>query len=254
MANGTDPDTVALVTGASGVIGQAICLRLAAAVGHVVVHCHSRTDQAEALVKTIMKTGGSAEWCAADLRSETGPDRVVERALGSRHRLDFLINNAGIVSDSMLGSMTDGAIASVLDVNLMSAMRVTRAACRPMVAARRGVIINMSSAAASVPGAGQANYAASKAALEGFTRAMAVELAPKGIRVNAVAPGFIDSDMTRAVRARHEDRLLRRILLRRFGCPDDVAAAVCYLVSPDADYVTGHVLRVDGGMLSNSAV
>jgi 3-oxoacyl-[acyl-carrier protein] reductase len=240
--------SVALVTGGSGELGRAICRRLARDGHTVAVHFHHHPEPAARLVEAIVRDGGTASAYQADLHSSEACDALVERVIADRGSLDVLVNNAGIIRDTLLFTLSDEDLEAVLDLNLKAAFRMTRAAARPMMRRKRGVIVNMSSAAASKPNRGQSNYVASKAGLEGFTKAMAVELGGKGIRVNAVAPGVIDTEMTKAIRQMAEAQLLERLLLRRFGTPEDVAAAVAFLASADAGYITGEVLHVDGGL------
>ena len=240
--------SVALVTGGSGELGRAISLGLAAD-GHIVaVHWHHKEASADRVVSEIAERGGVARAFGADLHSSSATDELVERIVKECGLIDVLVNNAGIIRDSLLFSLSDGDLEEVLDLNLKAAFRMTRAVARHMMRQKRGAIINVSSAAASKPNRGQSNYVAAKAGLEGFTRAMSVELASKGIRVNAVAPGVIDSQMTRVIREAAGAEILDRIPLKRFGTPEDVASAVVFLASARAAYITGEVLHVDGGL------
>ncbi len=239
---------VALVTGGSGDLGGAICEALARAGYFVAVHCHRNAVRAAAVTDAIRAAGGSAAVYEADLYQPDAADALVSRVVADHGGIGALVNNAGMIRDGLLLAMSDEDVALVLDLNLAAAFRTTRAAARHMMRWKAGVIINVSSAAASKPNRGQSSYAAAKAGLEGFTRAMAMELASKGITVNAVAPGVIDSKMTRPLRDVAADRILARIPLGRFGTPADVAGVVGFLASPAARYITGEVVHVDGGL------
>jgi len=242
------PRPVALVTGGSGDLGRAICDALANEGYFIAVHCHRHADRAAASVDAIREAGGASCAYEADLLRPDAAESLVARVIADQGSIELLVNNAGIVRDGLLFTMTDEDVDLVIDLNLKVAFRLTRVAARHMMRQKDGVIINVSSAAASKPNRGQSNYAAAKAGLEGFTRAMAVELASKGIRVNAVAPGVIESEMTRPLREVAADQILARIPLGRFGAPADVAEAVRFLASPSARYITGEVLHVDGGL------
>ena len=182
-----------------------------------------------------------------DVRDPQGCAAAVERVAERGGRIDVLVNNAGLVRDNLLGLLEDDDVRAVLDTNIGGIFNVTRAVVPHMIARRAGKIINVSSVAGEKGGRGQTNYAASKGAINAFTRALAVELAPRRITVNAVAPGVIETDMSQAIRDRAGEEVKSRILLRRFGTPIDVAYAIWFLASRYADYITGEVLHVDGG-------
>jgi 3-oxoacyl-[acyl-carrier protein] reductase len=234
-------NATALVTGASKGIGAAIARALAADGWHVAVNYRSDQDGADATVKAIEEAGGKAVALHADVTN--GANDLFKRAeeLGP---VLALVNNAGVTADGLAIQLEDEDWDRVIDTNLSAAFRLTRSAMRPMIKARYGRIINVASVVGPRANAGQANYAAAKAGLIGFTKTVAAEVARRGVTVNAVAPGFIETDMTKDV----PDAVLQAIPARRVGAPEDVAAAVRFLASEDAGYVTGTTLFVDGGM------
>ena len=240
-------DQVALVTGASRGIGRAIALELAAAGAEVVVNYAASASAAEAVVEAITAAGGRAYALAADVAMEEQVDGLVKTVLERSGRLDVLVNNAGITRDGLLLRMKTSDWQSVIDLNLTGVFLCTRAVSRSMLKARRGRIINITSVVGLVGNPGQANYSAAKAGVIGFTRSTAAEFASRGITVNAVAPGFIATDMTREL---NEEPILAAIPLGRMGQPEEVAGAVRFLAAdPAAAYITGQVLQVDGGMV-----
>jgi len=238
---------VVIVTGGSRGIGRAI-VELFSAEGADVTFLFRESSAAAAEVVAAGRAAGrriTAE--QVDVRDPQGCAAAVERVAERGGRIDVLVNNAGLVRDNLLGLLEDDDVRAVLDTNIGGVFNVTRAVVPHMIARRAGKIINVSSVAGEKGGRGQTNYAASKGAINAFTRALAVELAPRRITVNAVAPGVIETDMSQAIRDRAGEEVKSRILLRRFGTPIDVAYAIWFLASRYADYITGEVLHVDGG-------
>ena len=237
---------VAIVTGASRGIGRAIGVALAAQGARVVAA--ARGDNAEATAAAIRASGGLAESAAVDVTDAATIDQLVRGTLERHGRIDILVNNAGIARDQLLLRMKRDDWDQVIATNLTSAFSCAQAVVKPMVKQRSGRIISISSVVGQMGNAGQANYAASKAGLIGFSRALARELAPRNITVNVVAPGLIETDMTREIQDKAQEDWASQIPLGRVGAPEDVAAAVCFLASDEASYITGQVLAVNGGM------
>jgi len=240
---------VALVTGASGGLGRAIALGLAAEGAAVAVHYAANRAQAEAVVGTIAGRGGSAVALQGDLTDPGVPGNLVDETQAQLGGLHILVNNAGVVRDTLILRMKDEDWEQVLTTNLTAAFRCTRAALRPMIRQRAGRIVNVASIAGEIGNIGQANYVAAKAGLIGLTKATAREVASRGITVNAVAPGLIGVGITAHLAPEQVQPFLEQVPLGRLGTAEEVAHAVVYLASDDAAYVTGHVLNVDGGLV-----
>jgi 3-oxoacyl-[acyl-carrier protein] reductase len=241
-------DRVAIVTGGGRGIGRAIALRLAEAGANVVVNDIGDSAPVEAVVKEIKAMGRQALAVLADVSSAAEVDKMVAEAISAYGRIDILVNNAGIARDQLLLRMTEEEWDRVLAVDLKSVFLCTRAVLKHMVKERRGRVISIASIVGMVGNPGQANYAAAKAGIIGFTRTVAKEVASRGITVNAVAPGFIDTEMTKHLKEEWKEELKKRIPLGQLGSPRDVAEAVAFLASEEAGYITGQVLVVDGGM------
>ncbi|MSO80432.1 MAG: 3-oxoacyl-[acyl-carrier-protein] reductase [Alphaproteobacteria bacterium] len=234
----------ALVTGASGGIGAAIAVALAAA-GAEVALSGTRVDRLEAVAASL---GGKARVVPADLADPAAADKLAAEATAALGGLDILVNNAGLTRDNLALRMKDEEWDTVLAVDLTGAFRLCRAALRGMVRARWGRIVNIGSVVGQTGNPGQANYAAAKAGLVGLTKALAHEVAARGVTVNCIAPGFIDTPMTAALHDAQRTALLGRIPAGRLGTPADIAASAVYLASDEAGYVTGHTLHINGGM------
>lgn len=240
---------VAIVTGGARGIGREICLKLAEGGADIVVN-----DLAEVgvgpLLKEIEQQGRRAKFIAADISVSAEAKRLVEEAVVALGQVDVLVNNAGITRDNLLVRMKEEDWDDVIRVNLKGAFNCTQAAAKYMMKQRSGAIVNISSVVGVVGNAGQANYSASKAGLIGLTKSAARELASRGIRVNAVAPGFIETEMTRELPEDYQARLKEMIPMGLFGQPADVAKVVAFLASDEARYVTGEVIKIDGGLFT----
>ncbi len=240
-------EKVALVTGGSGGIGSAICLFLAEMGATVYSTYHANKAKAESFEADARQKGLNITTVALDVRQQQHCEAVVQDIFDKTERIDVLVNNSGIIRDNLIVGLSDEDIRAVLDTNLLGTFYMTQAVTPIMMRNRSGKIINISSVSGEKGGRGQSNYAASKGAINAFTKAMAVELASKKITVNAVAPGIIETDMSKEVRELANEEVTKKILLKRYGQTNEVAYAVGFLASPYADYITGQILNVDGG-------
>ena len=238
----------AIVTGASRGIGAAIVQRLCEAGANVVL-CSRSADAVGQIAGALQEKGYTVLSMAADISQKADVDTLIEKTISQFSHIDILVNNAGITRDTLLMRLKDEDWDTVLQTNLTGTMYCTRAVLRPMIRQRSGRIINISSVVGLTGNAGQANYAAAKAGIIGLTKATAKEVGARGITVNAIAPGFITTDMTAQISEQNQQQLLELIPLREFGHPEDVADAVCFLASDAARYITGQTLQVDGGMV-----
>jgi 3-oxoacyl-[acyl-carrier protein] reductase len=240
---------VAVVTGAGKGIGRAIALRLAQHGASIVINYRSSAKEAEEVIQEIRKNGGKAEMVQGDVSSFEDADKVIKFAVLNFGRLDILVNNAGITKDTLLLRMKEEDFSKVIDVNLKGVFNCTKHASAVMLKQKSGRIINISSVVGLMGNAGQANYAAAKAGILGFTKSIAKELGTRGITVNAIAPGFITTDMTEVLSDKVKEKLIENVPLKRLGSPEDVANLAAFLASDNASYITGQVINVDGGMV-----
>jgi 3-oxoacyl-[acyl-carrier protein] reductase len=241
-------DKTCIVTGGSKGIGRAIVLLFASQGGRVYYLSRSEAEEPAALDEAAREGGGSTKWIKCDVADEAQVDAAVEAVVKEAGGVDALVNNAGVTRDGLVFRMSLADWNAVITTNLTSAFLVSRVAARHMIKRRSGCIVNVSSVVGIMGNGGQTNYAASKAGLIGLTKSLARELSSRGVRVNALAPGFIDTAMTEKITDEVKEKLKTTIPLGRTGRPEEVAAAALYLCSDLASYVTGEVLKVDGGM------
>jgi 3-oxoacyl-[acyl-carrier protein] reductase len=238
----------AIVTGGSRGIGRACVARLANEGAKVALVYHSNQQAVDSLLAELKSAPGEVSAFQADVRDLSRAHEIVDPLFDQWGHIDVLVNSAGIVKDGLLGAMTEEQWRDVIDTNLGGTFNYCHAVTQPMMMMRRGSIVNLSSTAAEFAARGQVNYAASKGGIDGLTRGLAKELAPRNVRVNAVAPGMIETDMSQVVRGIAGDQIKKMIPLKRIGSPEEIAAVVAFLASDDAAYLTGQVLRVDGGL------
>lgn len=241
-------EKIAVVTGASRGIGRAIALRLAKEGAFVILNFNGSEERAREAVAEIEAAGGKAEAIRCDVSDFHGAEAFFAEIIKKYGRVDILVNNAGITRDGLLMRMSEEDFDRVIAINLKGAFNCIRHVSRQMIKQRSGRIVNISSVSGVMGNAGQANYCASKAGIIGLTKSAARELSARGITVNAVAPGFIDTEMTRVLSDQVKEHAVGRIPLGHFGRPEDIAEAVAFLASDRAGYITGQVLSVDGGM------
>lgn len=239
---------VAVVTGASRGIGRAVAKKLASLGAEVVINYNGSKERAEEVLREIEAEGGKASICQCNVSDFAACEAFLKDVISEHGSLDILVNNAGITRDDLLMKMTEEEYDAVLDTNLKGTFNCIRFAARQMLKQRSGRIINMASVSGVLGNAGQANYSASKAGIIGLTKSAARELASRGITVNAVAPGFVNTEMTEVLSEKVKEGAVSQIPLGKFGEPEDIAEAVAFLASEGARYITGQVLNVDGGM------
>lgn len=240
---------VALVTGASRGIGRATALMLAERGANVAINYQGNEERAREVLNQVEEMGREAILVKADVSDYEQVEKMIDEVLRRFGRIDILVNNAGITRDTLIMRMKEEDWDAVINTNLKGVFHCIKAVTRPMMKQRSGKIINLSSVVGVSGNPGQANYVAAKAGVIGLTKSAAKELASRGITVNAVAPGFIETDMTGVLEEKLKEEMLKWIPLARFGKPEDVARLICFLASSDADYITGQVIHVDGGMV-----